>query len=75
MIKQIIKRIFECFFSSSVFIIVITIINMIWNLNFNSYIVFGFFIGYFVCLLIRVPYNEEEIEMDEYIEKHNKNGF
>ncbi len=48
---------------------------MIWNLNFNSYIVFGFFIGYFVCLLIRVPYNEEEIEMDEYIEKHNKNGF
>lgn len=75
MIKQIIKRFFEWIFLSVIMVLVILIISNLSYYKIDWSFIGGFLVGYFICLIFRTPYNKEEIELDNYIEKNNKNGF
>mgnify|MGYP001585643614 FL=1 len=74
MFKKIIKRFFEWFAIVIITILSINIIDSNYN-NFNWGWISGSLFGYLFCLIVRTPYNKKEIELDEYIDKHNKNGF
>ena len=74
MLKQIIKRTYDWVFISSFLILVLLFINIKYNIiNWNLTI--GLLLGYYICLMIKVPYNKKEIELDNFIDENNKNGF
>ena len=74
MLKQIIKRTYEWTLMSSFLILVLLFIDIKYNIiNWNLTI--GLLLGYYICLMIKVPYNKEEIELDKFIDENNKNGF